>query len=187
MSWVSDLASGSECRMPAVTREWVTSLERRDLHKIFALGGYNQRAQLLFIETNEWFHAHFAPRIRKTTQQDIFQNFFFPYYSMWASMAYVVHEGFVELDITDKKLSLARLEVDMSLLRRFRNATFHFQPRLRTEKHSDLIDQRGFLVARHLHERQDFLTRKLIRLTKHNQHFGSLDPLGLGGGLPQRV
>jgi hypothetical protein len=118
--------------------------------------------------TNEMFHAHFAATVRENEHKEIFWGFFLRYYTLWASMVYVVHEGFVELQVEDKRLDMARAAVDMKLLRRFRNATFHFQPAFRGSKHGDLIVQKGFQVARALSDRQDFLARKMLRLLKHN-------------------
>lgn len=125
---------------------------------------------LLFIHTDEWFHAHFVEGRTSEQQQEVFEEFFFPYYSMWTSMVYVVDEGFVELDIEDAQLQKARAKIDMSLLRRFRNGTFHYQPRFRSPKHDDLIMSKG--SARTLYERQGVLVRRMGRFLRKSPDRG---------------
>src|SRR5271157_6292425 len=112
--------------MPETTQVWVNSLDRSQFEKVAALGQYHRQAMLLFIHTDEWFHAHFVEGRTEDQRHDIFDEFFLPYYAMWTSMVYVVDEGFVALDIKDTKLQKARDAIDMKLLRRFRNATFHY-------------------------------------------------------------
>lgn len=156
--------------MPKITKEWVAGLDRGGLEKILALGRYNRSAILLSIHADEWFHAHFEGQRSEAKKQEVFWLFFLPYYFLWVSMLYVVHEGLVELEIEDAKLRKIREHIDMALLKRFRNATFHFQPKWRSSKHDDFIMKHGLAAAWELSQRQDFLVRKMARLVKFNPH-----------------
>ena len=159
--------------LPQVTKDWILGMDKAQLEKVLALGAYNRRAVLLFIHTDEWFHAHFVRGRSRKQKEEIFWAFFIPYYTLSASMVYVVHEGLTELEVEDKKLEKIRVAVDMRLLKRLRNATFHFQTRFRSPKHDEFITQKGFGIARELFERQDFLVRKMIRFSKDNPHSAS--------------
>lgn len=154
--------------MPEITKDWVAGLNETEFEKALALGLYHYRAQLLFIHTNEWFHAHFEPERTEREKTEIFHDFFVPYFFMWASLVYVVHEGFVALQIEDAKLRRAVDAADIALLKRFRNATFHYQPRVRSPKHDEYIRAKGFGGVRSLFDRQGVLVRRIARLLKHN-------------------
>jgi hypothetical protein len=156
--------------VPEITKEWIAGLDKRTLEKVLALGLYHYRSQLLFIHTNEWFQAHFEAGKTKKQQLEIFTEFFVPYFLMWAAMVYVVHEGFVDLSIEDAKLRQAVEAADVALLKRFRNATFHYQPHVRSPKHDEYIRAKGFGEVRRLFDRQGVLVRRLGRLVKHNPH-----------------
>jgi hypothetical protein len=156
-----------------VTKDWIGGLDARAFEKVLALGLYHYRSQLLFIHTNEWFHAHFQSGKTEKQQLEIFSEFFVPYFLMWASMVYVVHEGFVDLDIEDARLQRATKATDVALLKRFRNATFHYQPHVRSPKHDEYIKTKGFGAVRTLFDRQGVLVRRMARLLKYNPHYGN--------------
>lgn len=59
---------------------------------------------------------------------------FFAYMSMWYSTLWVVLEGWAELKIEDPDMDQILADDNAALLRRFRNATFHYQ--------RDYFDQR---------------------------------------------
>lgn len=151
--------------MPIITQAWVDGLNRNQFEKAAALHLYNHRAVLLWIETDHYARACFAEK-DISNRREIFDDFFFPYYSMWTSMVYVVDEGFVALGIEDARLQKARDQVDMALLKRFRNATFHYQPHWRSPKHGELIMTKGFGSAHALFERQGVLIRRIGRFMK---------------------
>lgn len=152
--------------MPEITRDWVAGLSKRDTERALSLGGYHYRAQLLLIHTEEWERFVFGSSPRKS--EDAFSSHYIHYYMMWTSMVYVVHEGFVELDIQDSKLNAARAKLDLSLLKRFRNGTFHYQPNFFSAKHDDLINRHGFSAARGMHDRHGVLVRRFSRLLNHS-------------------
>jgi hypothetical protein len=161
--------------VPRITKDWVIGLDFGGIEKILALGMYNRRATLLSIETDSYFHACFDD---EEDQEEVFWGYFIPYYTLWVSMLYVVDEGLVALDVEDAKLQKIRDCVDMGLLRRFRNATFHFQPAFRSPKHDDLFARNGFAFQWELWQRQDFLVRKLTRFVKLNPNSGKTVGLG---------
>jgi len=134
--------------MPKITKEWVAGLDKIGLDKINALGGYNRQATLLYLQASEFRIAAFNPRATTKQRNDMLSGLFIPYYTLWISMLYVVHEGLTALDIEDKTLLKARAQVNMDLLRRFRNATFHFQPQFAfSSQHIDLIDEKTYTRA----------------------------------------
>jgi len=156
--------------VPKVTKAWIAQQDRKGLRKVLALTAYNRRAMLLSIETDRWFQAIEQARPGAAAEREIFWGFFVPYFTLWISMVYVVHEGLVELGIEDAALDKIRSGIDMAVLRRFRNATFHFQPEFRSEKHDELIRKYGFRGGRDLWRRQDFLVRKMARFVRYNPH-----------------
>jgi hypothetical protein len=151
--------------MPEITQSWIDSLDRHTFEKVAALHLYHQRAMLLWIDTDACAEAIFAEK-NQSKSNEIYTEFFFPFYSMWASMVYVVDEGFVALDIQDAQLQKARQAIDMKLFKRFRNATFHYQPHFRSPKHGELIMTKGFNAARILFDRQGVLLRRIGRLMR---------------------
>lgn len=142
----------------------MASLNKPQFESVFALGRYNRQAVLLFHHTDEWFHVALGGDLKGQKEIEAFWGFFIPYYQLWGASVYVVHEGLHSLDITDAQLNKLRQQVDMDALRRFRNATFHFQTKWRDPRHEALIG--NVLATRKLFERQDFLVRKMMRLVR---------------------
>ena len=151
-----------------INKDWAEALNEAQIERVLSLGVYNLHAKLLFVHVDEWWHTMFRHEMNKKLMTEAFRFFFIPYYKIWASTVYVVHEGIEECGVTDKKLDAIRGSLDMRLFRRFRNGTFHFQPRLSNAHHRDYIDKAGFGMTRELYERQDFVVRKMVRLLKHN-------------------
>jgi hypothetical protein len=77
---------------------------------------------------------------------------------------YVVHEGFIHLGVEDTKLNRIRSKGDLDVLRRFRNATFHFQPVWRDERHTKLIMENLTGWVQELHDRHHELMGRMLRL-----------------------
>jgi hypothetical protein len=156
------------------TREAVVALSTKELNAVCAMGKYNHRAILLEIQFHHaWEAMENAP---KHEHQAIFEQFVNPYYELWVSSVYVVHEGLLELDVQDTKLSALRNKVDFRLMRRFRNATFHFQPEYRPKKQQEFVlaqvpRETGMTGWVHrLHDRHGIIVRKLLRYVKYNPH-----------------
>ena len=72
-----------------------------------------------------------------------------------------IEDGIIEIE--DTQLRRLREKMDMDVLRRFRNGTFHYQPNFFSPKHNDLIEKHGFGMTRDLDHRQDFIARKMLR------------------------
>lgn len=157
--------------MVAVTRDWAVSLDYAGVERVLSLGRYNRQAVLLFTNVDDLFYAATDQGKTPIERLEFFHFYFMPYYRIWVSMLYVVHEGVKECEVSDKKLTVIQDSIDMQLLRRFRNGTFHFKAKLSNPHHHDYIEKNGFLPARNLHERQDFVIRKMVRLLKHNMNF----------------
>jgi hypothetical protein len=152
-----------------VTKAWVENLSAKNLDKIVALAGYNTSVRCLSVDLDRWLNAGIRKGGRKSTKEFIWGSLFWPYFTLYASMVYVVHEGFVELQVGDTKLDAARKKVDIDALRRFRNATFHFQPHFRNPKHQAMLEN-GLSHIRALDDRQDFLVTKMVRFGWKNPH-----------------
>ena len=159
--------------MPEITRDWMERLTKRELEKALALGFYHYRTQLVFIEANVFFQA--VTDLEKSEKQRlaIMQEFFSHWYVLFASLVCVVQEGFTELKIEDSKLNRLAASANIPMLRRFRNATFHYQPHVRSPKHDEYLKGTGFVAAKNLFDRQGVLIRRLARLSKLNPNFGS--------------
>jgi hypothetical protein len=88
----------------------------------------------------------FKGRIRGWLHAGQMQSSFYRL-SVWYALLYVVIEGYLELNGDDEEVDkLLANEEMVSLLRRFRNATFHYQENPLSDK---LID---FLLAEDSHE-----------------------------------
>jgi hypothetical protein len=159
--------------MPEVTKEWVQGLNERALERVLALGLYHYRSQLLFIHTDEWWQLMFRGDKTAEEKQEIFSDFLSHYLLMWGSMIYVVHEGFVELGIEDAALTKALNKVGVDVLKRFRNATFYYQPRVRDPRHGAMFELKRFGAMRSLYERQGVLVRRMRRFLKGNPLYGT--------------
>lgn len=158
--------------MPQITQAWVNSFNRQTLDRVIALQLYYQQAVVLDYHTNDW-----TKRLRTEADHskkgEIVALFLGPYYRMFVAMVYVVDEGLVALQIEDTKLQKARAGLDMNLLRRFRNATFHYQPQFRSPKIYDITTKNiGAMSA--LWERHCVLIRRLGRFINKAPH---LDPI----------
>ena len=134
----------------------------------------NRRAALLSVETDRYAQAIFDDKTSKADKGELFNGFFLPFYMLWVSMIYVVHEGLVDLDVEDRQLEHLRNKTDIDLLRRFRNGTFHFQCEFYSRKHDELIQRHGFGAQWELWGRQDFLVRKMLSYVPHNPRSGGL-------------
>jgi hypothetical protein len=156
--------------MPKITKEWLASLDRPSMESVLSLGQYNCQAMLLFIDVLDLFAAVTDAKKTDKQRREAFWEYFVPYCNMWLSMVFVVHEGLEALHIEDAKLDKFQQQIDMGLLRRFRNATFHFQRHIRDPRHRAFYERGMLRDARQLYERQDFLIRKMARLTRHNPH-----------------
>ena len=69
-----------------------------------------------------------------------------PYMSYWYAGLNVVIEGWRQLKLTDAQIDGLLKSRNVALLERYRNATFHYQPRYEDKKFEDLI-VRGERVA----------------------------------------
>jgi hypothetical protein len=150
--------------MPEISKEWVLALSPEKLEHALSLGLYHYRSTLLFIHTDEWWRTLFDNNTTEEEKAVIFNEFLKHYLLMWASMVFVVQEGFVELEIADKLLDRAVRKVGYDRMRRFRNATFHYQKRIRDARHGELFGE--FDAVRAVFERQGVLVRRLSRFIK---------------------
>jgi hypothetical protein len=157
--------------MPKITREWIEGLNRKEFEQAVALGTYHQRTQLVFIQTDPCFHACVDMERPEKERLEILHQFFRPWYLLFASLVYVTHEGFTELNIEDKQLGRLTKKADILMLKRFRNATFHYQALVRSPKHEEYLRDVGFVAAKNLFDRQSILVRRIMRLLKYNSHF----------------
>lgn len=102
------------------------------LHRYFIWADLHRRrffdlAPRLAAETDD--ERRFDLRFRTTTEL-----------SYWYGALYVVVEGWRELGLTDDEIDGCLAETaNVDLLRRYRNATFHFQRRYHDAKFMDLI------------------------------------------------
>ena len=154
--------------MPRVTKDWVARLDLKDLDKVLALMRYAKQAEVLAHETDQWWNHMWAPRRRENTRIQILHSVFMPYYMMLVSMLVVFDGGFVELAIEDKQIEKIKQKLDMKLLRRFRNAAFHFQPYYHSPKHDEYINKNGFGATWDMWNRQDLLVKRMGRYIKYN-------------------
>ena len=150
--------------MPEITKDWVIGLPKDKLEQTLSLGLYHYRSTLLFIRSDECWRAMFDNNKTESEKSAIFQEFLKHYLMMWASLVFVVQEGFVELDIRDKALERAVKKIGYDRLRRFRNATFHYQKRVRDARHDELFGE--FSAVRLVFERQGVLIRRFSRFVK---------------------
>jgi hypothetical protein len=127
---------------------------------------------LLFVHTDKWFHIVTGDHASQADKMEAFMGYFIPYYHLWVSCVSVVHEGLRSLDVLDGKLDKLRVKVDVDKLRRFRNASFHFQPKWKDLRHTELIQSVG--STRELFERQDILVRKMVGFVRFNRHAKAL-------------
>ena len=155
----------SSDRSMLITRQWVHDFDKSDLRKFLALSLYYAQAQILRLHADEYLDTLEEFRLKKTRDRVFFHSFK-PIFKMFASMVYVVDEGFRELNLEDVALNRIRVQVDMEKLRRFRNATFHFQPYISNPKHDEYIANVGAAPLYALHERQGFLIRRISRFAK---------------------
>jgi hypothetical protein len=158
--------------VPVITKAWIGSVDRATLEAVLALSRYNRQAVLLFAHTDEWFHIVTGDHESEADKREAFMGYFIPYYHLWASCVYVVHEGLRSLDVSDAKLDKLRVKVDVDKLRRFRNATFHFQPKWKDVRHTELIQ--SVASTRELFERQDILVGKMVGFVRFNPHAKAL-------------
>jgi len=159
--------------MTNINKEWAMALDQAQIDRVLSLGIYNRHAVLLFANVDNCWQDMFRGKQTKKGMDETFRFFFMPFFKMWASTLFVVYEGTSKCGVIDKKLFEVESSMDMDTLRGFRNATFHFQARLSDWRHNEYIAKNGFRSARDLHERQDFVVRKMVRLLKHNPLYHS--------------
>ncbi|MGB9722005.1 MAG: hypothetical protein ACPL28_11080 [bacterium] len=78
----------------------------------------------------------------------------FMYMSLWYGVLYVVIEGWRELRLRDKIIDSLLMSSNVNLLRRYRNAVFHFQKDYYDERFMEFITKGKNCVewVRNLHE-----------------------------------
>jgi hypothetical protein len=154
--------------VPAITKAWMMSLDDKGYERVVAILRYCRIAEFLSVEAEDWFDRMHDSDISQEEAKTIFWELFIPAFMLFASMLMVLHEGLNEIGVEDRKLQEVEARVDMRLLQRFRNATFHFQPQFRSPKHSAFIAADGFETAWELWKRQSFLIHKMRKLLKHH-------------------
>lgn len=160
--------------MTEITRAWMEGLNKQAFEKALALGLYHYRTQLVFIETDKMFQACTDKTRCHKERAKIFDEFFIHWYFLFSSLVYVVHEGFEELGICDVKLNSLSIKADMAKLKRFRNATFHYQPFVRSPKHDNYLNDIGFVASKRFFDRQGILIRRIARLIKYSSYTNNI-------------
>jgi hypothetical protein len=158
-----------EGAVPKVTRDWVAELDQNGLDALLALAVYVRRAELLFTHTHFWFKYCVDGRRSEANRLNALHGSFIPYWTVWASLVFVAHEGFKKLRIDDERLNEIRRKVNLPTLKNFRDATFHFDPIYYNPRHDDLM-KRSFVDTRYLHERQRELIYSALDHVKDNPH-----------------
>ncbi len=162
-------------RITVVDRAWAEQLDADGVEAVVSLGMYSKRASLLFEHTDEWFHVSTDTSQPAESQRDAFWGFFIPYYTTWASLVYVVWEALKHLKIDDLIIKDIVKELDIDLFRNYRNSTFHFDRKFRSEHQRKFLARNGFIAVRKLFERQEELVLQMLELIKHNPHYNASD------------
>lgn len=119
------------------------------LEKIISWGRYLYWADLSKDRFDSLLAAYSSP-------DEIPNGEYFAYSSQWFAALHVVIEGWSELDLTDPAINRLLSEFDelKSLLRRYRNGVFHFQPHLLDDRFSGFVKSKDnwSLWTRILHD-----------------------------------
>lgn len=160
-------------KITVVDKAWTEQLDTDGVEAVLSLGMYSRRASLLFEHADEWFWASTDASQSAEERQTAFWNFFIPYYTTWASLVYVVWEALKQLKIDDPSIKEIVKELDIDLFRSYRNSTFHFDRKFRSEHQTRFLARNGFVAVRKLFERQEELVFQMIELLEHNPHYAS--------------
>ena len=79
-----------------------------------------------------WIHS---------VHSDLFQNLLraWPYQTYWFASLYVVIEGWEQIGLHDEDVDTLRNTEKREVLRRYRNAVFHFQPNFNDARFTDFL------------------------------------------------
>jgi|GEM_PF-4706241 len=98
-------------------------------HKLYVLNRNYLWANMLLEHLNS-FDSELDENDEEIQKKKSFQRFdieFYLYLSLWYSLLYVVVEGWEHLKLYDKNVNKLLQSENTDLLRRYRNATFHYQ------------------------------------------------------------
>lgn len=142
------------------TKAEVTALPAHKFEALFALTLYHRSAEFLHRESIRYIDM-VGEETEEGSRTSLFHTSARLWHGLWVASVYVVHEGFVQLDVQDLTLDRIRAKGDLTILRRFRNATFHFQPKWRDDRHTALIMGDLTSWVQELHTRHGQLIKKM--------------------------
>lgn len=134
----------------------------KEVEKLLSLGRYHRSAVLLQMHSNDAWNT--MKEQKKEDHQEVFRDFVRPCLELWASYVYVVHEGFMKIPVEDNKLNAIASLGDIRVLEIFRHNTFHYNPRYKSQQHSNLVNKRLVSWVQKLHDQHEVIVRRLGRL-----------------------
>lgn len=114
----------------------------RNLHRLCSWGRYLHWSDIHFRQYYEW-------EDKSTTEDDPIERMrLFAIVSLWLASLYVVVEGWKELGEKDRKIEELVDECPqyIDLLRKYRNAVYHYQPSLLDNRFSQFTDENESLI-----------------------------------------
>ena len=149
--------------MRAIKKD-IIALNGSQMEALLALGRYQRSAEYLENKARECFDGH--DDVDEDLKTVDFHVNFRIWHSLWIASIYIVHEGLVQLDVQDTRLNRLRQKGNLDVLRRLRNATFHFEPRWRDQRHAAFFEESGGLTswASRVHIRHAELIGKMVAI-----------------------
>ncbi|MGI9128363.1 MAG: hypothetical protein ACR2IG_09125, partial [Roseomonas sp.] len=131
-------------------------------------------ASLIHFHSRQAWEALEELEEEREERQDIFFHLVRPYLEICAALVYVVHEAMTKnLLIRDAKYETILKQGDIKILEVFRHNVFHYNPKIRSKQHSELIEKNLVSWVQKLHDRHGVLVRRAIKFVRSHPKIDS--------------
>jgi hypothetical protein len=158
-----------------ITKETIHSMSAKEVEKILSFGRYYHNAVLIHTHSLSAWDA-----MENNSDQErplIFFQFVRPYLEIWVALVYVVHEAMTKnLLIHDEKYEAILKQGDIKALAVFRHNVFHFNPKIRSKQHGELIEKSLVSWVQRLHDRHGVLVRRAMKFVRSHPRLDRFGP-----------